>query len=145
MIKNQNTLVQVLKPSAIYLLIILGLTFLSFSSALDNNFTHCDDDSYVTGNLLIRRLDFQSIQDIFYSLFYLLALISYWNYLNCHCQAPQGLKRSQDTSSFIKTKGNTSYAFSILWGFLSILSKPMALSLPLVFFILDWFSGRKMN
>ncbi|MBF0521683.1 MAG: tetratricopeptide repeat protein [Candidatus Omnitrophica bacterium] len=63
-------------------------------------------------------------KDVLYALFYMLALSSYVKYLD--------------------QKNRKDYFFSILFGILSILSKPMALSLPLVLFLLDWFKKRKV-
>lgn len=62
-------------------------------------------------------------KDVLYAFFYMLALVLYWNYLT--------------------GKSRVSYFGSLICGLLSILSKPMALSLPLVLFVLDWFWGRK--
>lgn len=64
-------------------------------------------------------------KDVLYSLFYLLALNSY-------------LK-------FIDTASPRAYGLSVLYGLLSILAKPMALSLPLVLFLFDWFKKRSFN
>ncbi len=64
-------------------------------------------------------------KDVLYAFFYMLALLFYWNYLT--------------------RNSKISYGASLVCGSLSILSKPMALSLPFVFFILDWFYGRKID
>ena len=64
-------------------------------------------------------------KDVLYSVFYMASLISYWQYL-------EGKKK-------------TDYGLSIVFGFLSILAKPMAISLPLVLFLLDWFKNRGWN
>lgn len=58
-------------------------------------------------------------KDALYSLFYTLALFQYWKYLTYHRRG--------------------SYLISVLFGFLSILAKPMALSLPLTLLIFDWY------
>ncbi len=63
-------------------------------------------------------------KDVLYAAFYMLALSSYLQYLNGR-------------------KGF--YWLSILCGILSVLSKPMALSLPLVFWICDWLRQRKLS
>ncbi len=63
-------------------------------------------------------------KDVLYAFFYMLSLLSYWSYL-------EG-KKGQ-------------YVLSLFWGLLSILSKPMALSLPLVLFICDWLKGRSFE
>jgi len=62
-------------------------------------------------------------KDVLYAFFYLLALHQYWSYL-------EGKKKW------------VSYVFSIIFGVLSILAKPMAVSLPFIFCILDWFHRR---
>jgi len=64
-------------------------------------------------------------KDVLYSFFYMLSVCSYLKY--------------------IKASNRKSYAFTIVWGFLSILSKPMALSLPLIFFVCDWAMDRKIS
>lgn len=64
-------------------------------------------------------------KDVLYSLFYMLALVSYTKY--------------------ITDKSSGAYAFAIVWAMLSILSKPMALSLPLILFLLDWYFRRGFN
>ena len=64
-------------------------------------------------------------KDVLYAFFYMLALYQYYRYLQ---------------------RGNRSaFAFSAAFGFLSILAKPMALSLPLVLCLFDIFYGRKLN
>jgi len=64
-------------------------------------------------------------KDVFYSVFYLLSLNFYWKYL--------------------EEKKRKLYYLTIVFGVLSILSKPMALSLPLVFWLCDWYRGRKIS
>jgi len=64
-------------------------------------------------------------KDVLYALFYLLALHQYWSYL--------------------KTRSLKSYVAVFLCGFFSILAKPMAVSLPLILFLLDWYEGRRFG
>ncbi len=64
-------------------------------------------------------------KDVLYAFFYMLALVFYWDYAT--------------------EKRKIFYWTSLACGFLSILAKPMALSLPLVLFTLDWFLGRKLE
>lgn len=64
-------------------------------------------------------------KDVLYSFFYLLSIISYLKYID--------------------TKKITPYLFTIIFGLLSMLSKPMALSLPLIFFLFDWIKKRPLN
>jgi tetratricopeptide (TPR) repeat protein len=58
-------------------------------------------------------------KDVLYSLFYLLSLSCYWTYLT--------------------HRRKNSYLGSIVFAVLSILAKPMALSLPLTLLVLDWY------
>ena len=64
-------------------------------------------------------------KDVLYALFYLLALHQYWSYL--------------------KTQSIRYYFSTILLGLISILAKPMALSLPLILLIFDWYYGRSFS
>ena len=64
-------------------------------------------------------------KDVLYSVFYVGALCFYWQYL--------------------QEKKIKSYLLSIIFGVLSILSKPMALTLPLILFLCDWLKGRKFE
>ncbi len=64
-------------------------------------------------------------KDVLYAFFYLAALWSYGKYLN--------------------RRGIKFYFLSLFLGMLSILAKPMALSLPLILLLLDWFYQRKMS
>jgi protein O-mannosyl-transferase len=64
-------------------------------------------------------------KDVLYAFFYLLALHQYWSYL--------------------KTLSINYYFATVLFGILSILAKPMALSLPLILLVFDWFYGRSFN
>src|SRR5436190_3452962 len=64
-------------------------------------------------------------KDVLYGFFFLLSLIYYWRYL-------------QSTNKF-------NYTLSILFFILSLLSKPAAVILPLVLFLLDYWKGRPIN
>jgi len=64
-------------------------------------------------------------KDVLYAFFYMLSLNSY-------CR-------------FIDERKKIFYGLSILYGFLSILAKPMALSLPLILWLCDWFKGREFT
>lgn len=64
-------------------------------------------------------------KDVLYSLFYVLAMIAYIDYT--------------------QKKSKISYALAIVWALCSILSKPMALSLPLILLLLDWYLRRGLN
>jgi len=62
-------------------------------------------------------------KDVLYAFFYLLAMNIYWR--------------------FILTRKLSLYLGVVLLGFCSMLSKPMAVSLPLALCLLDWFAKRK--
>lgn len=64
-------------------------------------------------------------KDVLYALFYLLSIIQYCYYI-----------QRQDRKALF---------FSVLFGFLSILAKPMALSLPLILWLMDWFLKRPLD
>lgn len=64
-------------------------------------------------------------KDVLYAFFYLLSLNSYWAYIS------SGKSRS--------------YVWSAVFAALSILSKPMALSLPLIMLLFDWYKGRRFD
>jgi tetratricopeptide (TPR) repeat protein len=64
-------------------------------------------------------------KDVLYAVFYLLAVVNYCRYL-------QHNKRK-------------AYWLAVVCGFLSILAKPMAISLPLILLICDWFLQRQGN
>ncbi|MEI8011680.1 MAG: hypothetical protein WCI27_04260, partial [Candidatus Omnitrophota bacterium] len=64
-------------------------------------------------------------KDLLYTIFYLGAILFYCEYLD-------------------KKKGIT-YLFSLLCALLSILSKPMALSLPLILFLIDYMKVRRFS
>lgn len=64
-------------------------------------------------------------KDVLYAFFYMLSLTQYWKYLI--------------------NKKYSSFSYSVIFGILSVLAKPMALSLPLVFCVLDWFHKRKLS
>ena len=64
-------------------------------------------------------------KDVLYTLFFLLSLIQYWRYLN----AGKILN----------------YWLSFIFFILSIVSKPAAIVLPLVLFLLDYWKGRSFN
>ena len=64
-------------------------------------------------------------KDVLYSLFYVLSILYYWKYLTYRRQG--------------------SYILSIACGILSILAKPMALSLPLTLLIFDWYYQNRIT
>jgi tetratricopeptide (TPR) repeat protein len=64
-------------------------------------------------------------KDVLYSLFYLLAVLQYWNYL--------------------EQKKKRFYGWAFLFALLSILAKPMAYSLPLILLLCDWWKGRAFD
>jgi len=74
-------------------------------------------------------------KDVLYSLFYLASMVSYSRYLDF----------TKSTPSLQIKKSYLFLVLSIAFGVLSMLSKPMALSLPLILFLMDWFYGRKIS
>jgi len=62
---------------------------------------------------------------LLYACFFLLSLLHYWQY--------------------IQSQKKFHYIWSLTWGLLSILSKPMALSLPLILWLLDWWARRPFS
>jgi len=64
-------------------------------------------------------------KDVLYSFFYMLTILSYYTYLTNKKVFP--------------------YMASVLFCLLSILSKPMALSLPFILFICDWLAKRSVD
>ncbi len=70
-------------------------------------------------------------KDVLYTLFYLLALWMYLRYLSVE----HALKKERYFDLFMVT----------FLGLLSMLAKPMALSLPLILFLMDWFNRRKIQ
>lgn len=70
-------------------------------------------------------------KDVLYTFFYVLSLLFYQGYLSRRLQRPGPAKRY--------------FLGACLCGVLSILSKPMALSLPLILLLLDWMHDRKIG
>jgi len=64
-------------------------------------------------------------KDVLYSLFYLLSILGYLNYAD--------------------GKGKRFFVLSVLAGICAMLSKAMALSLPLVLIVIDWYRSRKWD
>lgn len=64
-------------------------------------------------------------KDVLYAFFYMFAILQYWQYV-------QSGKRKF-------------YWSSLVLGFLSVLAKPMALSLPLILWLMDWWLRRGWN
>lgn len=65
-------------------------------------------------------------KDVLYAFFYLLAMLSY-------------------IACLIKTHWKKYYVLSILFFILSVLSKPAAVSLPMVLFLIDYMNGKKID
>lgn len=71
-------------------------------------------------------------KDVLYAFFYMLALTFYVKYIGVLREGAGGRKQRY-------------FILTIITGILSILSKPMALSLPFVLFLCDWFLRRKVS
>jgi tetratricopeptide (TPR) repeat protein len=65
------------------------------------------------------------LKDILYSLFYLLGMITYWKWL--------------------EKRGAKFYLLTILFAFLSLLSKSTAITFVAILFFIDWLNGEKLN
>ena len=72
-------------------------------------------------------------KDVLYSFFYLSALCFYWLYL----------KSLPGKKSFYSGRSIILLVLVTSCGILSMLAKPMALTLPLILFLLDWFARRE--
>ncbi len=71
-------------------------------------------------------------KDVLCAFFYMLALLYYLRHLR---RLEQGAAHRRGWEFWL----------TLMFGFLSVLAKPMALSLPLVLFLLDWFFRRKLT
>ena len=194
------------------LIVIIVLTFLSFFSSLDNNFTNWDDDRYVTENPLIKDLSWENIRYIFSSFYkedyihplvifsYMLEyqffqldpfiyhldsliihifnslLVFYFIYLlsakvsislitallfgihPLHVESVAWVSERKDVLStlfflqgaiffLLYKKNNKSryYYLSLFVFILSLLSKAMAVTLPFVLLLCDYFRNRRFN
>lgn len=83
-------------------------------------------------------------KDVLYSFFYMLALLSYCDYLYWRERKGDGDARVFDAAKGAR-RARFCLAATFVLGFLSLLAKPMALSLPLTLFLLDWFFQRKFS
>jgi len=63
-------------------------------------------------------------KDVLYAFFYMASMCSYMRYIHTNKKAP--------------------YVLSVLFGIASILSKPMAYSLPVILLLCEWFVGRRL-
>lgn len=79
-------------------------------------------------------------KDVLYSFFYLLSVYHFLNFL----EARERHNQDRDSSRF-GTVPLVPYLWSLVFGLSSILSKPMAVSLPLVLGIFDWFKKRRFS
>ena len=73
--------------------------------------------------------------DVLYGFFYILALFVYISHLKQYL--PASVKNP--------IKVNRYLILTVLFGFLSMLSSPMAFSLPLILLLFDWFKGRRLD
>ncbi len=112
------------------LLLHLGVTALIFYFAMQ--FGLPLRAAFVAGLLFgIHPMHVESVawvterKDVLYSFFYMLSLCFYWKYLS--------------------NKKTSLYVITIIFGILSILAKSMALSLPLIFLICDWYKKRPFD
>jgi tetratricopeptide (TPR) repeat protein len=79
-------------------------------------------------------------KDVLYSFFYMAALLCYLAYLRKEKEV-----RTGQEAVGLCASGKIFFYLTFLLGFLSALAKPMALSLPLILFVLDWFERRPFS
>jgi hypothetical protein len=134
-----------------FLVVILIVCLMNF--ARERNQTPDDDEinkhSYdtslvtgaVTGLLFgLHPLHVESVawiserKDVLYSFFYLLSILSYIKYVS---SSMQDLPKS--SYSFLTEKGLRNYSMCLLFFTLSLMSKGMAVTLPVVLIILDFY------
>jgi len=75
-------------------------------------------------------------KDVLYAFFYMLSLLSYCVHLN---------RLGYGNKTEILTNFRYPLALSFVFGYLSLMAKPMALSLPLVMLLMDWFFGCRIT
>ena len=82
-----------------------------------------------------------------YSIFYLASIIFYLKYLQNKTQdiSIRTDQKSKPGTPNIKQRTTNYYLCSLFLFILSLLSKSMAVTLPVVLILLDYFSGRKLN
>lgn len=86
-------------------------------------------------------------KDVLYSLFYLLALYHYQTYV----VILKEMKKFQESPlqekqvSCFERQARNAYLLTLFFGILSILSKSMALSLPLILLLIDWLNRRSFS
>ena len=74
-------------------------------------------------------------KDVLYAFLYLAAMLSYSRYLEF----------TKTTPSIRIKKSYRFLVLTVFFGLLSMLAKPMALSLPLILLLMDWFCGRRIG
>jgi len=96
-------------------------------------------------------------KDVLYSLFYLASILSYLKYLDLLPPWDEIIQKkiipsrsscflSGQTQEKFERRGASKYIyFSFVFAVLSLLAKPMALSIPLILLLIDWFYGRKID
>jgi len=117
-------------------LIVTGLVFLFFNR-LGLTFLGAAFGSLLFG---IHPMNAESVawvterKDLLFAFFYMLALLAYLKHIR--------IVQDKERPWFIRRK----YIFlATFWGILSMLAKPMALSLPLIFLLLDWYKAREFK
>ncbi|MBI5023749.1 MAG: tetratricopeptide repeat protein [Candidatus Omnitrophica bacterium] len=71
-------------------------------------------------------------KDVLYAFFYMLAILRYLDHL----------RTLKESSTY---RAGWAFGLTLFFGFLSIMAKPSALSLPGILFLLDWFFRRKLT
>jgi tetratricopeptide (TPR) repeat protein len=80
-------------------------------------------------------------KDLLCGLFYLLSLLTYANYVRLRGGGP-GTGQLRSIRSLLQER---TYLLSIAFCMLALMSKPMAVSLPVVLLILDWYPFKRFN
>ncbi|MFH1369374.1 MAG: tetratricopeptide repeat protein [Elusimicrobiota bacterium] len=199
------------RKTALLILLLAAITFISYLPSLKNDFVNYDDNVMVTGNRDIRDLSPQNVFRIFSKphagLYHPLVTLSYaveyriaglnprlfhatnllLHILNSilvfamiilltsnpavsfvvaamfglhpmHVESVAWIAERKDVlyafffllsivcyQAYAKKTGKKWYALSVTAFMLSLLSKPMAVTLPVIIFLLDYYEGRKFN
>ena len=80
-------------------------------------------------------------KDLLCGLFFLLSLLAYTNYVHLQDRSP-GSVQPRSVRSFLRER---TYLLSIAFCMLALMSKPMAVSLPVVLLILDWYPFKRLH
>jgi tetratricopeptide (TPR) repeat protein len=80
-------------------------------------------------------------KDLLCGLFFLLTLLAYANYAHSSFAVTKRMPLRSFRNGFLEKN----YLLSVAWCTLALMSKPMAVSLPVVLLILDWFPFKRID